>query len=163
MSKMIVGKGCIKNFKMPERLKNVDFNAETNTRFPKGSARQFAFEMVLRHVKAGLKLHDIRKKLTEIRKENGYGFNLDMNYANFVISSHPEYFKVYTDGSIQLVEEPVIKTRSIDEERKNKIKKMKKAAKEIKRMREYNGKETKGEKGTNHDDNSSMGKKHRDN
>jgi len=135
MSKKMTEKGCIKSFKMPERLKNVDFNSETNTRFPKGSARQFAFEMVLKHVKAGLKLYDIRKKLTEIRKENGYGFNLDMNYANFVISSHPEYFQVYTDGTVELIEEPVIKIKSLDEERRKKFQKMRKTAREIKRLR----------------------------
>lgn len=152
-------KGCVKNFKMPERLKSVDFNSETNTRFPKGSARQFAFEMVLKHVKAGLKLYDIRKKLTEIRKENGYGFNLDMNYANFVISSHPEYFRVYTDGTVELVEEPVIKFKSVDEEKKNRIKKMRKTALEIKRLRGRTDK-----KGMHHDGNSKgMGKKHRGN
>lgn len=154
MAKMS-SRGCIKNFKMPDRLKNVDFNSETNTRFPKGSARQFAFEVVMQCVKNGMKLADIRKKMTEVRKENGYGFNLDMNYANFVVASHPEYFKVYTDGSIDLVDEPVIKTKSTQEEKNKKIRRMKKAAREIKKLRDRST-EKKGREDVN---NSSMGKK----
>lgn len=116
-------------------MENTDFDVETGTRFPKGSARQLAFEHILKGVEAGRTIKDIKKDLMLIRKENGYKYNLDAGYVNFVLSLHPEFFKVFTDGSIKLLKKPVVDMNKIVEHKRKDISNMRKIARRVSDIR----------------------------
>lgn len=124
-----------KELKIPEAVKGKDINPETGTRFKAGSARQLAFETIVKAVKNGKEAGDIRKELAQMRKSNGCKYNMDAGYLNFTIASHPEYFKYMTDGTITLIKEPIIKKSSAKVEKAEKVKEMKKSAKKVKKMR----------------------------
>ncbi len=125
-----------KELKIPDAVKGKDINPETGTRFKAGSARQLAFETIVKAVKAGKNAGDIRAELSQMRKENGNKYNMDAGYLNFTIASHPEYFKYMSDGTITLIKEPVIKKSSAKVEKQAKVKEMKKSAKKVKKMRD---------------------------
>ena len=123
-----------------------EINEATGSRFPLNTARQLAFEIVVKCVKKGMNAKDIRLELLKNNKENGCKWNLDAGYLNFVIASHPEYFKYFQDGHIELIKEPVIKQTSAKEAKKQKVKDMKKSAKKVKEMRKKDKKKDKKKK-----------------
>jgi len=132
-----------KELKIPDAVKGKDIDETTGTRYRAGSARQLAFETILKAVKAGKNASDIRAELSQMRKENGNKYNMDAGYLNFVIASHPEYFKYMSDGTITLIKEPVIKKSSAKVEKQEKVKEMKKSAKKVKKMRDKKKKKKK--------------------
>jgi hypothetical protein len=106
-----------KKEKAPKEVKKVNVqsvkaNAKTNinpstgTRFQAGSARQLGFDIVLKGTKEGKNVKEIREILKNTRKETGAAFNMDIGYVNFVVASHPDFFEVFTDGSIKILKEP---------------------------------------------------------
>ena len=132
-----------KELKIPEVVKGKDINDETGTRFKAGSARQLAFEAIVKAVKAGKNAGDIRAELSQMRKENGNKYNMDAGYLNFTIACHPEYFKYMSDGTITLIKEPVIKKSSAKVEKQEKVKEMKKSAKKVEKIRKEKKKKNK--------------------
>jgi hypothetical protein len=61
---------------------------------------------VLKGTKEGKNVKEIREILKNTRKETGAAFNMDIGYVNFVVASHPDFFEVFTDGSIKILKEP---------------------------------------------------------
>lgn len=120
-----------------------DLKPETGTRFPNGSARQLAFDVVMKGVKAKKNIKDIRKDLLQVRKENGHKYNLDGGYANYVVSAHPEFFKMFSDGVIELIKEPTVDREALKADKKNTLKESKKVSKKVKKMRKANKKSKK--------------------
>lgn len=123
-----------KELKIPKGL-GEDLKLETGTRFPLNSARQLAFDVVMKGVKAQKNIKDIRKDLLQVRKENGHKYNLDGGYANYVVSAHPEFFNMYSDGTIELIKEPTVDKESLKADKKKTLKESKKVSKKVKKMR----------------------------
>lgn len=123
-----------KELKIPKGL-GEDLKPETGTRFPNNSARQLAFDVVMKGVKAKKNIKDIRKDLLQVRKENGHKYNLDGGYANYVVSAHPEFFNMYSDGTIELITEPTVDKEALKADKKKTLKASKKVSKEVKKMR----------------------------
>lgn len=80
---------------------NAPIDPRTGTRFEPNSARQLAFNVITKTVKENKKVKEIREILAATRKDKGATYNLDAAYLNFVIASHPEMFKVFSDGNCQ--------------------------------------------------------------
>ncbi len=78
---------------------------ETGTRFKQGSSRQLAFEIIYENVRMGRNALEVKESLDLTRKENGYQYDLDKSYFNFICVTHPEYFRVYEDGHVEIVSE----------------------------------------------------------
>jgi len=78
----------------------------TGTRFEPGSARQVAFEIIANAVKEGKNAKDIRAILAGTKKEKGAKFSLDAGYLNYVYATHPEMFKVYNNGKVEMIAQP---------------------------------------------------------
>jgi hypothetical protein len=85
---------------------NAKIDPRTGTRFKPGSARQLAFEVILKAVKENKNAKEIRETLKNTRKQNGSKFDLDPGYLNYTLVSHREMFKIYSDGRIAMVSEP---------------------------------------------------------
>jgi hypothetical protein len=79
---------------------------ETGTRFQSNSARQTSLEYVIKHAQEGKTISQIRDEFCFYNKENGCKFNLDSGYVFFVISCHPEFFKMYKNGIIDVIKFP---------------------------------------------------------
>jgi len=114
----------------------------TGTRFEPNSARQLAFDIVLRMVKDSKDAKEIREKLANTRKDKDAKFNLDVGYLNFVVASHPEMFTVWNNGKIDLLKEPKIDKEAAQKYEDEKAAKKRKAEK----AREERKKKAKGEK-----------------
>jgi hypothetical protein len=105
----------------------------TGTRFDPGTARQLAFDIVLKMAKDGKNAKQIREVLAVTRKDNKEKpakFSLDVGYLNFVVASHPEFFKVWTDGRVEILKEPKVDpeaAKKYEEEKANRKKKAEKA------------------------------------
>lgn len=78
----------------------------TGTRFEPGSARQLAFDIIANAVKEGKNAKDIRAILAGTKKEKGAKFSLDAGYLNYVYATHPEMFKVYNNGKVEMIAQP---------------------------------------------------------
>lgn len=124
-----------KRYRMPKKYEDKSEVPDTGTKFEKGSARQLAFSVVYNCVKKGQPVKEIRKEMVMVRKENGYKYNLDASYVNYVLATHPEYFKVYADGSVELLKEMKISPKSMKELRKKDVIEMRKMAKKVKEIR----------------------------
>ncbi len=83
-----------------------DIRPETGTRFRAGTSQQLAYDITLRGAKKGHNVKKIRAKLAAERKETGGKRNLDAGYFNFVVACHPEHFKVWSDGRVEVIAEP---------------------------------------------------------
>lgn len=83
-----------------------EIDPRTGTRFSPGQARQHAFNIVYEEAKKGRNVKEIRKVIVEQRKENGAKHNLDGAYLNFVLATHPEFFEVWSDGTIKVIKHP---------------------------------------------------------
>ena len=150
-----------KKEKAPKEVKKVNVqsvkaNAKTNinpatgTRFQAGSARQLGFDIVLKGTKEGKNIKEIREILKNTRKETGAAFNMDIGYVNFVVASHPDFFEVFTDGSIKILKEPkpdLEAAKKLENERDEKRKKALAAREERKtKAKEEKKEEKKDEK-----------------
>ena len=129
----------IKSFKVYPKIARVvesDVRAETGTRFRQGSSRQLAFEIIYENVRMGKNVREIKEALNLTRKEHGYKFDLDKSYFNFIIITHPEYFRVYTDGQVDLVSERKVNESAIlAVERKKNMETMRQFAGRVKSFR----------------------------
>lgn len=118
----------------------------TGTRFKPDTARQLAFDIVYKGAKAGKKVKEIRKELADTRKDNGNSWNLDAAYINFVAAYHPDFFELFSDGTVKILKEPKPDKEAaakLDAEREVK----KKKAAEARKKREEAAKGNKGKKG----------------
>ena len=88
-----------------EKFITRDIDPKTGSRFP-GKARQLALELVIKLSKEGKVIKEIREEFLFYNKEEGFEYNLDPGYVNFVISCHPEFFELYTDGTLVVIKEP---------------------------------------------------------
>ncbi len=129
-----------REFKVVKKVIEKEFNVETGSRFKKGTAKQLAFEVIVAGVKEGKNYGEIKQDLIKIRKENGYRYDLDSAYLNYVVSSHPEYFEVYVDGTIKLIKEPVIDVNAIADNKRRNVNEMRKVARKVRKMRRKNNK-----------------------
>ena len=94
------------DFKKYDKMIEKPILAETGTRFNSNSARQLAFDHVVKFIEDGKRLNEMRELMTLVRKDNGYKYNLDAGYVRFAIGCHPEFFKVYNDDTVELVRTP---------------------------------------------------------
>lgn len=99
----------------------------TGTRFEPGSARQTAFDIIYKALKEGKKVKEIREILAASKKDKGCKYNLDAAYLNFTVASHPEMFKVFSDGVVKLVQEPKVDPEAAKKFEEEKEKRRKKA------------------------------------
>lgn len=123
------------NVKSVKASSTTAIDPRTGTRFTPNSARQLAFEIVIKMAKEGKNVKEIRDVLAKTRKENGSAFNLDVGYLNYVVACHPEMLEVYTDGKVKVVAEPKIDAeaaKKFEEERESKKKKAEAARNERK-------------------------------
>jgi len=103
-----------------------DINPATGSRFSANTSKQTALDVIVASIEDGKDIREIRKVLADHRKENGKEKNLDAGYLAFCVASHPEYFEVKTDNSIQQVKkfkpdpEAAKKQAKLEEERKAK-------------------------------------------
>lgn len=110
---------------------------ETGTRFKAGSARQLAFEFLIKCIDEGENnLKKIRKQACLLRKENGFKYNLDSGYIHFAMINNPEFFKLYDDDTVELVSRPKIEREKIRRGSKFILKAKKNARMSRKRRRE---------------------------
>jgi len=136
----------VKNSKANSRA-NID--PRTGTRFEPGSARQLAFDVVYKGVKAGKNAKAIRMDLLQCRKDKGSKWNLDVGYLNFVVACHPDMFEAYSDGTVKLLKEPQPDpeaARKLEEERKAKRARAEKAREERRAKAKGEKKDKKKEK-----------------
>ena len=101
----------------------VNINPHTGTRFQPGSARQLGFDIILKGVKEGKNVKEIREILKNTRKDTGAPYNMDIGYVNFVVACHPEFFEVFTNGTIKILKEPkpdLEAAKKLEDERKAK-------------------------------------------
>jgi hypothetical protein len=82
-----------------------DINPATGSRFSPNTSAQTALDIVVAGAAKGLKAKEIRKQLAEYREENGKDRNLDAGYFPFVVASHPDYFTVKSDGTVEQIKE----------------------------------------------------------
>jgi len=87
-----------------EKFVKREIDPKTGSRFP-GKARQLALELVIKLAKKGRSVKEIREEFLFFNKEEGYEYNLDPGYVNFVISCHPEFFEMYADGSLAVIKD----------------------------------------------------------
>ena len=102
----------------------------TGTRFDPGSARQLAFDIVANAVKEGKNAKDIRAILAGTKKDKGAKFSLDAGYLNYIYATHPEMFKVYNNGKVEMIAQPKPDpeaAKKLEEERAAKKKKAEEA------------------------------------
>jgi len=121
----------------------------TGTRFEPGSARQLAFDIVATSIKEGKNAKDIRAILAGTKKDKGAKFSLDAGYLNYVVATHPEMFKVYNTGKIEMVAQPKPDPEAAKKLEEEKAAKKKKAeeAREKRRKEAAEKKEKKDDKG----------------
>ena len=109
-----------------------EIDPRTGTRFPPNGARQAAFNVIMKCAKKGMKVKEIREELVKHRSKDGTAkkWNLDKGYLNFVVVSHPEFFEVYTDGTVKVIKEPTPDpeaAKKLEEEQKKRKKKAEEA------------------------------------
>ena len=88
---------------------NID--PRTGTRFTPGSARQTAFEIIVKAAKDGKTVGETRDILKSHKKENDKNikYNLDPGYLNYSVAMHPEFLEVWDSGTakhVKVVAEP---------------------------------------------------------
>lgn len=120
----------------------------TGTRFEPGSARQLAFDIVYKMAKEGKSVKDIRAVLAGTKKDKGAKFSLDAGYLNYTVASHPEMFRVWNSGKIEVIQEPKPDPEAAKKLEEEKAAKKKKAeeAREKRRKEASEKKEGGGEK-----------------
>jgi hypothetical protein len=112
--------------KCSEKITQRKFFPETGTRFPPKSAKQLAFDILIKGAKEGKKIEDIKREMIMVRREHGYKFDLDQAYPVYCIACHPEFFKYYSDGSIKVIRMPKIDNEARAVKRMTDVKEMKK-------------------------------------
>lgn len=104
----------------------------TGTRFEPTSARQYAFDIIVKMIKENKSIQEIRKALAETKKPAAQ-FSLDAGYLNYVVACHPEFFRTWNNGKIELIKTPTPDpeaARLLEEEKKKKKEKAEKAREE---------------------------------
>lgn len=76
-----------------------DINPDTKNRFRKDSNGDVAFKLIKKLATKGTTKTAIREALAEARTED---HKLNPSYFAIVTATHPELFKVYSDGSVKL-------------------------------------------------------------
>jgi hypothetical protein len=99
----------------------------TGTRFEPGSARQLAFDIVVGAIKEGKNAKDIRAILAGTKKDKGAKFSLDAGYLNYIYATHPEMFKVYNNGKVEMIAQPKPDPEAAKKLEEEKVAKKKKA------------------------------------
>lgn len=119
---------------VPKAFEGKELRPETGTRFNLGSARQLAFENVMKLAKEGKNIKEIRKNVSLIRKENGAKHNLDPAYVNFVLATHSDFFESFTDGTVKVIKEPTVDKEAL-KKGTEKIQRMKETTTKVKNAR----------------------------
>jgi len=136
------------------KLDGAEICPATGSRFNPGTSKQTALDIVISKAKEGANAADIRKTLAAYRRENGKDRDLDAGYFPFVVAMHPENFKVWSDGRVEIikdfeVDEKAAADWAAKKEKKPKVKKEKKEKADKKSDKQFRkeGKEDKKEKG----------------
>lgn len=135
------------------KLDGTEICPATGSRFNPGTSKQTALDIVISKAKEGANAADIRKTLAAYRRENGKDRDLDAGYFPFVVAMHPENFKVWSDGRVEIIKDFVIDEKAAADwatkkEKKPKVKKEKKEKTDKKGDKQFRkeGKEEKEEK-----------------
>jgi len=104
-------------------------NPATGTRFKPGTNGQFALELAVKLAKEGKTVKEIREELKNTRRENGASGNLDAGYFNLAVACNPEFFKVWSDGKIEIVKEPEPDPKAAEEMAEKEAKRKERASK----------------------------------
>lgn len=105
-----------------------DLNVLTGTRYAPNTSKQMAFDIILKNANNGKKVKEIRAELARCRKENGFARNLDAGYFNFAVAMHPEFFEVYSDGTVRVKKEPKPDKEALKKAEKKEDERKKRAA-----------------------------------
>jgi len=145
-----------KKLKEPEKIpvksskanSKANIDPRTGTRFTPGSARQTAFEIIMKAAKDGKNVRETRDILKSHKKENDKDikYNLDPGYLNYTVAMHPEFFEVWDSGSVKHVK--VIAEPKPDPEAAKKFEADRAARKEkaVKARKEKSGEKSDGKK-----------------
>lgn len=81
-------------------------NKTTGSKFKPNTNRQLALDFVVKQINQGATtIKELRTAIKGMRRENGHDANLNVGYLSIVLSSHPDNFNVYDDGTVEMIEE----------------------------------------------------------
>ena len=107
----------------------MNFNPVTGTRFRPNTSQQLSFDITMEMAKNGSTVKEIRERLAATRRENGAARDLDAGYFNLATASHPEFFEVWSDGTIKVLKEPAPDKEAIKAEQQKQKERKERASK----------------------------------